>query len=397
VTQDRIEIELQKSLTLLTMYPVPQKRSYKIATLLFCYALFTIRFSQAQCIASGPNSPTTAANVPFTGDYAFQNPSNVLSNDNTLSTAASLASLFNKQTDYLQVKNFGFNIPTAASICGIEAQVVRSATDIDILLIGAWVKDHNVRIIKNNALAGSNMATTTEWPSSGATATYGGVNDLWGTTWSPAEVNSNNFGFSIAAEIKTGIGLLPVVNIDYIGLTVYYLDPSVLPAQAVQFNVTPGSNNSAMVSWKQNSADETASFIVERSVNGSKWETVHGNVQKNSTAPLLTLKDTKPLSGKSYYRLGMISTTGDARYTTSLPFELTDVTSLSCYPNPFTSVIQVKGLAAGERVAVTNTLGQRVYLSAPAVNNTLSININDLQPGMYVINAGNRKIKVEKR
>ena len=75
------------------MYPVPQKRSYKIAMLLFCYALFASRFSQAQCIASGPNSPATSANVPFTGsDYAFHNPLNALANDNTLSTAASLAS-----------------------------------------------------------------------------------------------------------------------------------------------------------------------------------------------------------------------------------------------------------------------------------------------------------------
>lgn len=380
------------------MYPVPQKRSYKIAMLLFCYALFTSRFAQAQCIASGPNSPATSANVPFSGsDYAFHNPLNALANDNTLSTAASLASLFNRQTDYLQVKDFGFNIPTAATICGVEAQVVKSATDIDILIISAWVKDYDVRIIKNNMLAGSNQKQSPEWGSSPATAIYGGVNDVWGTTWSPAEVNNANFGLSIAAEIKTGIGLLPVVNIDYIGLTVYYLDPSVLPAQAVQFNVAPGSNNTAMLSWKQSIADEATSFIVERSVNGSKWEIVNGNVQKNSTVPLLTFKDTKPLSGKSYYRLRMLNAAGNAHYTTSLPFELTDGTSLSCYPNPFTSVIQVKGLVAGEQVVVTNVLGQRVYLSAPAVNNTLSININDLQPGMYVINAGNRKMKVEKR
>lgn len=380
------------------MYPVPQKRSYKIATLLFCYALCFNRFSQAQCIASGPNSAATSSNVTFSGsDYAFNNPSNALASDNTFSSAASIASLLNKQTHYLQVKDFGFNIPTAATICGLEAQVERSATDIDILLISAWVKDYNVRIIKNNALAGSNMASATEWPSSSATATYGGVSSLWGTTWSPAEVNSNDFGFSISAEIKTGIGLLPVVNIDYIGMTVYYLDPSVLPAQAVQFNVTTGSNNTAMLSWKQSGADEGASFIAERSVNGSKWEPINGNVQKNNAASLCTLKDTRPLPGRSYYRLRMVSAAGIAHYTTSLPFELTDVPSLSCSPNPFTSLIQVKGLAAGEQVTVSNILGQRVFLSAPAVNNTLTININDLQPGMYVISAGNRKMKVEKR
>lgn len=378
------------------MYPVPVNYGKGAAMLLLSLSLISLQPARAQCIAVGPNNPATSANVPFTGsDYAFNNPSNAQLSDNTFSYAASLASLFNKTTDYLQVKNFGFNIPTAATICGIKAQVVKSADDIDILLIGAWVKDYNVRIIKAGALAGNNMANATEWPSSNTTATYGGVNDLWGTTWSPAEVNSNNFGFSISAEIKTGIGLLPVVKIDYINLTVYYLDPSVLPAQAVQFNVANGSNNTAMLSWKQSSGDEATSFIVERSVNGLQWETLPGTVQKNNTASLF--KDNKPLLGKSYYRLKMINATGNAHYTTSLPFEVTDLISLTCYPNPFTSVIQVKGLVPGEQVAVSNLLGQRVFLSAPAVTNTLSFNINDLQPGMYVISAGNRKMKVEKR
>jgi hypothetical protein len=52
---------------------------------------------------------------------------------------------------------------------------------------------------------------------------------------------------------------------------------------------------------------------------------------------------------------------------------------------------------AGERVTVTNLVGQQLYLSAPAVKNTISIDINDLQPGIYVISAGNRKIKVQKK
>jgi hypothetical protein len=380
------------------MYPLSENYGKGPAMLFLFLTFISLQRALAQCNAAGPNSASTVANVSFSGsDYAFHNPANVLTNDNTFASAASLASLFNKTTDYLQVKDFGFNIPTAASICGIEAQIVKSADDIDLLLIGAWVKDYNVRIIKNNALAGNNKANATEWPSSATTATYGGVNDLWGTTWSPAEVNSNNFGLSIAAEIKTGIGLLPVVKVDYISLTVYYLDPSVLPAQAVQFNVTNGANNTAMLSWKQSSADETTSFVAERSVNGSKWETVNGNVQTNNSGSLATLKDTKPLSGKSYYRLRMISATGDAHYTSALPFELTDLASFTCYPNPFSSVIQVKGLMPGEQVAISNVLGQRIFLSAPAVTNTLTLNMNDLQPGMYVISAGNRRMKVEKK
>jgi hypothetical protein len=379
------------------MYPVPRKRPFRIAMLFFCYSFVSIHYTQAQCNASGPNDPATSANVPFTGsDYEFDDPLNTLTNDNNLATAASLASIFNRQTDYLQAKNFGFNIPTAASICGIEAHVTKIASDIDILLISAYVRDYDVRLIKNNVLTGDNLKNATEWSSSGTTTTYGGVNELWGATWTPADVNNNNFGLSIAAEIKTGIGLLPVVGIDHISLTVHYLDPTVLPAQVVQFNVVNASSRSALLSWKQG-ADETTSYVVERSANGHIWETVNGNAKKNNSSVLHTFTDTRPLTGKSYYRLKMINAEGGTHYTTSQSFDLIDHTTLTCYPNPFTSVIQVKGIMAGERVAVTNMYGQCMYRSAPAMTNTLTVNINDLQPGVYVISAGNRKMKVEKR
>jgi hypothetical protein len=378
------------------MYPNPENCGKKTAMLFLCAVLFSIRFTQAQCTASGPNSPASSASVPFTGsDYSFDDPQNISNDDADASTVTSVFSLFDKQTEYLQAKDFGFNIPTGASICGIEVHVVKSAANV--LLNLATVTDYNVRIIKNNSLTGPNMADAAEWSSTDTYITYGGVNDLWGTTWSPTDINSNNFGFSIAGEIVTTAALFPSARIDHISITVHYLDPTVLPAQSIQFNVANASNRSAIVSWKQNGSDATASVVIERSPNGSKWETVHGAPQKNSTASWNTFTDARPLPGKSYYRLKMTSAAGYTQYTTSQPFELTDLTTLTCYPNPFTSFIQVKGLMTGERVTVTNMYGQHVYVSAPAVKNFQSIYIHDLQPGIYVISAGNRKMKVQKR
>lgn len=378
------------------MYPFPRKRSYTIAMLFFCYVLFSNSFTQAQCIASGPNSPASSASVPFSGsDYSFSNPLNALSDDNSNSEAASVLSLFNRQTDYLQAKDFGFSIPTAASICGIEVHVKKSADNV--LLNLAYVKDYNVRIIKNNTLTGPDRSDANEWSSSPAYITYGGPDDLWGVTWSPTDINSNNFGFSIAGEIVTTAALFPSARIDHISITVYYLEATVLPAQSIQFNVGNASNHSAILSWKQSGLDATASFVVERSVNGSKWEPVKGAAQKNNASLWYSFTDNRPLPGGSYYRLKITTAAGDTRYTTSQPFEWHGFTTLTCYPNPFTSVIQVEGLRAGERVTVTNMFGQHVYVSAPVVNNIQTIDINYLQPGIYVISAGNRKMKVEKR
>jgi hypothetical protein len=379
------------------MYPAPQILGNKIAMPLLCAVLFISPFTQAQCIASGPNSPATATSISFAGsDYSFNNPLNTQLNDGNNAVASSVLSISKKQTEYLQAQGFGFSIPTAATICGIEVNVVKSAANV--LLNLATVTDYNVRVMKNGTLTPTNLADgITQWPSSDVNTSYGDANEIWGTTWTPADINSANFGFSISAEIDGTAALFPDARINHISITVYYLDPIVLPAQSIQFNVANGSNNSAVISWKQNSVDEAASLTIERSVNGTKWETVPGAAQKSSITPLHMYTDASPLPGKSLYRLKMTATSGEVRYSTVQPFELTAITSLKCYPTPFTSYIQVAGVIAGERVTVTNLFGQQLYLSAPAVKNTISIDINDLQPGIYVISAGNRKIKVLKK
>jgi hypothetical protein len=376
------------------MNPLPEKHRGKIVMILFVTLLFTIRFAQAQCIASGPTPPAASASVSFTGsDYSFTNPSNSLTSDNNSAIAQSL--VFNGQTEYLQVTDFGFAIPSAATICGIEVNIEKNSSIF--VLNTAYITDNRVRIIKNGTVMPTDLAqTNVVWATSDANSTYGDNNELWGTSWSTSDINSADFGVAISAEIVGAIGLLPAARIDHISITVYYLDPSVLTATALQFNVANGSNNSALLSWKPG-VEEIASFSVERSINATQWERVNGSPEKSAHSPLYTLNDAKPLPGRSFYRLKMIVASGDVRYTTVQPFESSGIASLKCYPNPFTSFIQVTGVMPGERVTLTNLFGQQLYVSPPAVNNSIKVDIDDLQPGMYVIKAGNRNMKVQKK
>lgn len=382
------------------MHPVPVIRGNKIALLLFCYVLFNASFAQAQCVAVGANSPDTSMTVP-TGSsiYSFNNPLNTLANDGSRATATSLLQLFGDETtDYLQVKGFGFNIPTAASICGIEATVVRSATNVDLLFHTSSVKDIDVRVMKNGILTGINEAhTSTEWPLSDGNATYGTNSDLWGSSWSPADINSNNFGFSISAKIHGTATLFPAARINYISMTVSYLDPTLLSTQALQFQVANGVNHSAALSWKLNTADDGTTFSIERSVNGMKWQPVQGLPQQNFHAAMFSFIDAQPLPGQSYYRLKITFSSGEVHYSTVQPFEYIGNISLKCYPNPVTTIVQIAGVIPGERVVLTDLYGKLLFLSAPAKNNIIQLDVAHLQPGMYVISAGNRKIKVQKK
>jgi hypothetical protein len=377
------------------MNPLPETFGSKVTMALFCYALFTIRFAQAQCIASGPNSPAASSSVSFAGsDYSFNNPTNSLTSDNSRSIAQSL--VFNGQTEYLQATDFGFAIPAASTICGIEVSIEKNSSIF--LLNTAYITDNRVRIIKNGTVMPTDLAqTNVVWSTGDANSIYGDNNEIWGTTWSPSDINSADFGVAISAEIVGSIGLLPAARIDHISITVYYLDPSVLATPAIQFNVANGSNNSALLSWKPGPVDETTFFSVERSENGTQWEPVNGSPEKSSLASLYTLSDAEPLPGRSFYRLKMMAVSGAVRYTMIQPFESGGTASLKCYPNPFTSRIQVTGIMPGERVTLSNLFGQQLYLSPPAVINSIKIDINDLQPGIYVITAGNRKMKVLKK
>ena len=381
------------------MNPVPVLRGNKIAMLLFCAICFNSSLVKAQCVDTTAN-PTIAASVPTgVSIYSFNNPLNTLVNDGSRTIATSLIQLSgDEQTDYLQVKGFGFNIPSAASICGIQVTVVRSATNVDLLFHTSSVKDIDVRLLKNGTLTGANEAAVgVEWPLlSDGNATYGGNSYLWGSSWNPSDINNSNFGFSIAAKIHGTISLFPAARINYISMTVSYL-ATVLSQQALQFQVANGANHSAALSWKSNAVDEGAIYVIERSANSMKWLPVQGLLQSGFNASLFTFLDAQPLPGQSFYRLKVTYTSGEVRYSTVLPYEYIDNISLKCYPNPATTIIQVAGVIPGERVMLTDLYGKLLFSSAPAKNNIIQLDMAHLQPGMYVISTRNRKIKIQKK
>ena len=119
-------------------------------------------------------------------------------------------------TYYLKATNFGFTIPTDATIDGILVDVERMAHP------GAnnSVSDSRARIIKGGTIGSTDKAKAGAW---GQTAevfqTYGSPTDTWGETWTPSDINSSTFGFAIAAAIGGSVGSAAV---DMIRIKVHY-------------------------------------------------------------------------------------------------------------------------------------------------------------------------------
>jgi Tfp pilus assembly protein PilX len=84
------------------------------------------------------------------------------------------------------------------------------------------LSDNNVQLLKAGAPVGSNRAKSTLWDTSSSTITYGNSTDLWGTTWTPADLNATNFGLRFAADSAGGASA--TASIDWITIRVYYDD-----------------------------------------------------------------------------------------------------------------------------------------------------------------------------
>ena len=180
--------------------------------------------SSTTCIATQSSSRGAGIGATATGvgTLAWSNPGRINTDDNSNSTA-SRGSDGTTTTNYLQATNFGFAIPTDATITGIVVSVNRygsanSGSD--------YVRDNVVSLIKSGLVTSTNRAlTTTNWVvTTTNVASYGATNDLWGSSWNPADINATNFGVALSANITRNNGTV-TANVDYMSITVTYTVP----------------------------------------------------------------------------------------------------------------------------------------------------------------------------
>lgn len=163
--------------------------------------------------SAGPNSPSAADGTVGTGT-SWSNATNAYASDDARATAT-LSS--GASTRFLSLTGFGFSIPSTATIDGIVLEIERSKT-------GQNVRDSSIRFLKAGSQVGDDVAaTSTNWPSTDAYATYGTSTSLHGTTWTYSDINASNFGVEIKA-VWAGIKGSGTPRIDHVRITVYYTD-----------------------------------------------------------------------------------------------------------------------------------------------------------------------------
>jgi hypothetical protein len=209
------------------------KLMFPFVLFLLLLSLFIAMATPAMADSSGPNNAGTGADVTGIGTITWTNPGYITADDTNYATASNVP-INGGTTHYLQGTNYGFAIPSNATINGITVVINRQSSGVQ----SPFLRDNVISLVKAGVIQSTNRAaTSTDWPTSAlGTATYGGTSDLWDTAWTPADINNTNFGVVLSAiNPNTGNNRTRNATVDYMQITVTYT-----PSLTVTINQASG-------------------------------------------------------------------------------------------------------------------------------------------------------------
>jgi len=166
-----------------------------------------------------PASPTVCVDDASIGTKAWSTLTGPVSSDNAYATASVSDG---ETTHYLKCTGYGFAIPSDAIIEGITVGVERFAGSTNL-------QDAAMKIVKGGVIGATDKSNTGTYPNSDPNTydNHGGATDLWGETWTAADINSSNFGVALASRKSDTAGGGRTISVDHMTISVAYRRPSV--------------------------------------------------------------------------------------------------------------------------------------------------------------------------
>lgn len=350
--------------------------------------LFSFHSSLAQYSTQGPLSGSVFSDDNSVGDFPFSSPTNAVISDNSRSSANALLILLSGNTHYLKVTGFGFSIPALATITGIKVEVEKSAWDISIL---ATVRDNEIRLVKGGTVIGDNKANGSSWTTSDNYNIYGDTTDTWGTTLSPTDVNSSDFGIVFSARINGLVSLIPTARVDHIRVTVFYIEA--LPIHFLDFKAETKNENKVLLEWTTADNDERVLFTVQRSTDAINWidlQTIPGIIGY-STKKYHYTDYIANVGDRFYYRIKMTLLSGANLYTRIVFADVRTKGGFSLFPNPAMNKVYIS-CSELDKVKLFSINGKQIKVDMEKVNiDQIKIDTSSLPPGFYVVKAGDKQ------
>jgi hypothetical protein len=299
--------------------------------------VFVCSLSEAQ--SQGPLSGTVFSNISIPGsNQSWTNIGNAGSSDDAYASFSDLAAS-GDYTDYLQATGFGFSLPSSAVIKGIAVEIERSDPN-------SKTADYALRIVKGGVISSYDHTprSLSSYSTSDSYQSFGDATDLWGESWTVADINSANFGFAIAAK-RSSAGGTTGGQIDHIRITVFYTNSfATLPLHLIDFSATK-TDNRIKLGWSTAQETDMEYFELQRSVSGNDFTAIGTIACSNGSQNNYSFYDEHPAKGIAYYRLKMIGAAGYEKYSKVVTVQFSNGSAISFYPVP---------LQKGQGLHITN-------------------------------------------
>jgi hypothetical protein len=341
----------------------------------------------AQCGSTTAHTASIVGQDNSVGSVNWAGFTNTQISDNSYASAGTfLGVLATADSKYLVFNNFGFAIPAGAAICGIEVSREGSASG---LLVGSYIRDNSVLIIKNNVIDDTEHAVGTNWSGSDAAALYGSASDTWGLSWTANDINAAGFGVAISVRMAAGMAsLFLTANVDRVSITVYY--NLVLPTRMESFTAR-ATDNKVKLDWATLMEADNSHFLVQRSGPSLEWETkaiVKGAGNSNEKKHYQWI-DEQPIP-MNYYRL--IQTDINSRTTTSSTAIIKMVNrsiTVKVFPNPTSEQLTIQSGNVIEYLKLSDRSGRLIKPRFHKLNTReWQLFVDDLVKGIYFLQVG---------
>ncbi|TFF37356.1 beta strand repeat-containing protein [Mucilaginibacter psychrotolerans] len=167
--------------------------------------------------------------------------------------------------------------------------------------------------------------------------------------------------------------------------------PPVLPFQLVSFTAQKNTTV-AHLAWTAKNETNNVSFDVQRGLDSLSLTTISTVLSKRDTSlSSYSFTDNAPINGLNSYRLKQTNADGSYTYSNVLKLDFTVAApvSLTAYPNPTTSIINISSQSIGNKVvnvAVYNTMGLTVLATRTSgANGIITYDVSQLGQGVYFV------------
>lgn len=208
---------------------------------LFSTLFLLIAVPSAFALTTVTKTPTTCTNTTGIGTRSWSTTSYAISSDDQYANV----SLDGNTSNYLKCQGYGFAIPATATINGITVNVERKSSRTTF----GGSQDAAMRLAKGGIIGSTDNATTTTYTKRDVTEAHGSGSDLWGLSWTPADINATTFGAAFAATKASNQASSHKISVDVITITVSYTPDTTPPvvSSLTLANANPSANTT--VSW----------------------------------------------------------------------------------------------------------------------------------------------------